>query len=333
MGQFDLPQLGQRLVRPLQWLLVAAIGWVLLDTFWFFLGGAETTPGGAAPMVQTPGPLAGREADRPNLQQITSLNLFGRADADTAEQLIDAPETRLGLELQGVFLAATEARSSAIVAERNGRGELYFVGDRLPGNAELVRVLADRIVLRRGGSMETLRFAEPGVASGFVSHGGDGSRAAPSSGSAPQPLAETLAEPTTASTDAAPAAGTDSTRQPTSSPERTSGDRPRDVREAVSSYRDRLRSDPDGVMRELGVETVSVGERSGLRVDTVASADELARVGLRRGDVVLSVNGQEVNTLQSNPDQLDQIVDSGSARLEIQRGDRRFFVTTRIPGQ
>jgi general secretion pathway protein C len=53
-------------------------------------------------------------------------------------------------------------------------------------------------------------------------------------------------------------------------------------------------------------------------------------VGLRPGYVVLSVNGQAVGDIQQDRSQLNVVMDAGSARLEIQRGERRFFVTTRI---
>lgn len=328
MGTLDLRQLASRLARPLQWLLALAIVWTLVDTAWFFLGGAETE----SVIVDTP-----QSTERDNgamgagfdLDQITQLDLFGRPAAGGTEQIaMDAPATRLRLELQGVFLAASDDRSSAIVAERNNSGQLYFVGDPLPGNAELVRVLADRIVLRRGGSMETLRFPEAQLSSGFVSHGGTPDD--PEPGPAEPPGVSTIPPDSAVITGGEPTTAGQAPARPQSElPDGTQ----RDFRATVNEYRQRLQTEPDNVMRELGVESVSVGDETGLRVDSVASAAELARVGLRSGDVVLSVNGQGVDMLQSNPAEIDQIMDSGSARLEIQRGDRRFFVTTRIPGQ
>ena len=45
--------------------------------------------------------------------------------------------TRLNLELQGVFTNNNPDLSSAIIAERGKNGELFAIGDRVPGNALL----------------------------------------------------------------------------------------------------------------------------------------------------------------------------------------------------
>ncbi|MEE4299774.1 MAG: type II secretion system protein N, partial [Pseudomonadales bacterium] len=161
--------LPERLALPLAILFALGALWSVISGAWFFLGGAETDV--AVPVAApTPGPAAPTRGRSPlSAAQIAALNLFGvpRADdPDAAQRIADAPETRLQLELQGVFLADDPDASSVIVAERNRDGRLYRIGDRLPGNAVLVEVLGDRIVLRRAGQLETLKFldAAPGGA-------------------------------------------------------------------------------------------------------------------------------------------------------------------------
>lgn len=304
------------LVRLASWLLLAVILWTLLNTVWFFLGGATQTPEQSS--IEARPEVAG---ERPTIdtEQLRRLQLFGAENA-SADRVADAPETRLRLELKGVFLGATADSSSAIVAERGGRAQLYAVGDRLPGNAELMRVLSDRIVLRRGAAMETLRFPETDLGDAF---GRDATLL-------PDATDSVSNTPVIRSPDNAGAARSNSGGE-TSQAAR--GGQSRDARELLNQYRERLQDSPDEVLRELGAETVAVGDRQGVRVDDVASPEQLAQVGLRSGDVVLSVNGQGVQELQGNTGQVDKILDSGSARIEIQRGERRFFVTTRIPGQ
>ena len=56
-----------------------------------------------------------------------------------------------------------DAESAAIVAQKGKAGELYVVGAMLPGNAELLEVHADHIVLRRAGARETLKFPAIGA--------------------------------------------------------------------------------------------------------------------------------------------------------------------------
>jgi len=52
----------------------------------------------------------------------------------------------------------------------------------------------------------------------------------------------------------------------------------------------------------------------------------LTQVGLQPGDVILSVNGQTLGNMSDDQMLLDQVTASGQARLEIQRGNRRFVV-------
>ncbi|MBT4160040.1 MAG: hypothetical protein HOE54_01960, partial [Gammaproteobacteria bacterium] len=93
--------------------------------------------------------------------KISDLELFGKADTATAApEVIDAPETKLNLELQGVFIAENENQSTAIVGERKKAGELYAIGDRLPGNATLAAVFVDHVLIQRGSRMEKLLFSD-----------------------------------------------------------------------------------------------------------------------------------------------------------------------------
>jgi general secretion pathway protein C len=56
----------------------------------------------------------------------------------------------------------------------------------------------------------------------------------------------------------------------------------------------------------------------------------LTQLGLQPGDVILSVNGQTLGNIDDDQNLLGQVTDSGQARLEIQRGNRRFVVNHTI---
>ena len=56
----------------------------------------------------------------------------------------------------------------------------------------------------------------------------------------------------------------------------------------------------------------------------------LTQLGLQPGDVILSVNGQTLGNLNDDQMLLEQVTNSGQARLEIQRGNRRFVVNHTI---
>lgn len=97
-----------------------------------------------------------------DIEALAQLNPFGQALAEpepvaaapSIEQ--DAQETRLQLQLQGVF-AADDGTGQAIIA--NGANQsLYSVGSALPGgaNVKLSKVLADRVVIENNGRYELL---------------------------------------------------------------------------------------------------------------------------------------------------------------------------------
>lgn len=336
-----MERIFDRLLLPLKVLLILGIAWTAADGVLFFLGGAETdleAPARAAPR-------AGGAQARQTVPaaEIAAAELFGRPSAGgpAAEQAVDAPETRLQLELHGVFLAEENNASSAIVAERNRDGKLYVVGDRMPGNAELVSVLDDRIVLRRAGALETLRFPKEGAGRGFsvVSSGGgsageldvlgadDGDFAALPDG---RSLADLDGDDPGAVGSADDGGAFDAGDDGASSGTARSGGNRGGIGQALDALQRQLDEDPAGTLANYGVEPVEAGGGSGYRIGSNVPAAALARVGLKEGDVVLSVNGRPVGDIQQDRAQLQEIADQGSARLEIQRGDRRFFVTTRI---
>ncbi|MCB1684040.1 MAG: PDZ domain-containing protein, partial [Pseudomonadales bacterium] len=102
-------------------------------------------------------------------------------------------------------------------------------------------------------------------------------------------------------------------------------------RELVNQYRQILADDPEGALADLGIAAVSAGSAEGYRLDSLsANSPYLQQTGLQPGDVILSVNGQAVGDIQRDQQQIDSVLSQGSARLEVQRGSRRFFVTASL---
>ncbi len=191
--------LVRRLALGVNLVLVLLLAAVLAELTWKLVPAppVEAPPvdpvldmgGGAGPAS---GPAA---AGRPAPQAaggIAGLHLFGTKPAGRpAAQPRPAvvPETRLQLILRGVFASEDPEAAGAIIAERNGRESFYGVGDKLPGGAILQAVYPDRIVLLRGGRLETLRMPREG------SGGGGGSvRRATSRTSSPASTGASLRE-------------------------------------------------------------------------------------------------------------------------------------------
>lgn len=257
---------------------------------------------------------------------LASLNLFGIANkVEATTEILNAPETKLNLELHGVFTAEDEANSSAIVAEKNKSGELFHIGDRLPGNAVLAAVFDDHILLRRGSRMEKLIFSDSGLRfnAGASSRSINGSSKT-SNNSANRPsqastrlqrVGERIAQRTRN-----PGASRQSSKVPGSS-----------LRDYVSANRDRIKENPQELMAQLGMSAVSQGEAKGYKVGSSISSTALMQAGLQQGDVILSVNGKPVGNVMNDSAMIDQAMASKRVRVEVQRDSRRFFLTVPIP--
>jgi len=257
------------------------------------------------------------ESPRKPASSIARLNLFGDVQQSNVVVAAEAPETRLNLELQGVFIATVTADSTAIVAERGKDGELFSIGDRLPGNAVLEAVLNDHILLKRGGQIEKLMFSDSNIRQQFSAN----------ETASPEPAVELNN----------PASRLSQIRQRIADRQRT----PRtavaqpgaNLKNFVNEYRDRLESDPAGLLSELGVSAVSEGEASGYRISDELPSQKMLQAGLQEGDMILSVNGTPVGDVRSDSALIDQAMEQRRVRVEIQRDDRRFFLTVPIPEQ
>ena len=308
-----LSSLATRLVEPARWVVIMGIAATLALNVLFFVSPPESA-------VTTRGADRGTEKipDRSSTVSINAIlkrNLFGEAGQSTAEAANDLPtvETRLPLELLGVFVAEVVAESAAIVAQKGKAGELYTVGQTLPGNAELIEVHADHIILRRAGSRETLRFPTT-TASPVVS------ATAPSRSASSGRISPRTSEDVDDDTDG----GSRSEAAPWTRGMPT----PRDF---VDAYQERIDEDPEGALSDLGLSPVAAGSAEGYKLDAAtANSPYLSQTGLQPGDVILSVNGQAVGNIQQDRQRIDNILAQGSARLEVQRGSRRFFVSASL---
>lgn len=290
--------------------MVAGIAYTVATSLMTLLAG----PGSTAPAPRQPSGAEDRPA-RPavDIEPLLARNLFGVAGARPTATQAAAPAavaTQLPLELRGVFMAEGDGASAAIIAQRGRPGQLYSVGQSIAGSATLEQVLADHVILRRAGVAETLHFPKPGQGQGFV---------APAPAESEVPADLPYEEP---ASELEPYESMDE-------PPPAADEEPLD--DAVSAYRERLDKDPDAALQSLGMTPVSTGSASGYRIDNLAASPYLGQTGLQPGDVILSVNGRPVGDLSQDRLEIDNVLAQGSARIEVQRGSRRFFVTASLP--
>ncbi|GEM_PF-135702 len=279
-----------RLVRwILPFALVVLVAALLADTAWLWAYGPSDPVPRDPELPRLEETESGASTETIRYQQVRDWALFGtwedQQGGGTGDQPVDAPETRLQLKLLGVFQTGEQGQSpGAIIAEQGDNGKLYRVGDRLPGNARLEQVHADRVILRRQGQLETLKLESPSLDGGVqaVERSGEQQR---------------------------------SGGRRDGSNESRDGDSP-----AMSGDVEQQR---ERIIRGLGLES----SNEGYVIGESAPAQLLDRVGLKPGDVVVSVNGHNVGQKKADLAALKEYHDKGSARVVIQRGSQRFTVT------
>lgn len=259
-----------------------------------------------------------RTSSSPN---IASLNLFGTINDTDISAALEATETKLSLELKGVFTANDKDQSTAIVAEKNKAGELFHIGDKLPGNAILTAVFDDHILMKRGTRFETLSFSD------------DAFRAPPvaqksRSQSRPTRSTRNRNRPTTGSIQRG-SRNANSSRTVSSGRNSSKFDNAT-IGDFVNANRQQIDQDPASLLSELGVESVASGEAKGYTLAGEVPDVILQKSGLQRGDVILSVNGQPVGNAMADSSLVSSAMAQGRIRVEVQRADRRFFVTVPV---
>jgi general secretion pathway protein C len=94
---------------------------------------------------------------------VAAFKMFGDYNAQPqpkADTLKKIPTTKLKLRLTGVSADKEQKLGSALIEDPKRDTERYVIGDELPGGAKLHEVYQDRIILSRGGKLETLFFPE-----------------------------------------------------------------------------------------------------------------------------------------------------------------------------
>ena len=212
---------GALLERTARWCLAACFGIAVAamaaQLTWRLTGYAPV-----GPVVAAGAPASGAARAEVDLAPIRRLAPFGTL-APEPEPEPEVKETSLGLTLRGVLIASAPEASSALIedAERKVRG--YRPGDAV-GDATVVEVRRDHVVLSVDGRRETLSFPRPGAKA-------DAGAAA---------IRAKLA-----------GAGATPTRK-AASPD-----------EVIARYRRRIAENPQTVLDDLGVEVTPEGYRVG----------------------------------------------------------------------
>ncbi len=138
--------------RIATWVLALALG-VQAALIVTDLTGGKSLPGADAP---PPPPAPPRR--HVNVAMVANNHLFGNAAAQPKAQgdAASAQPTSIPLVLTGVIAADNPENGLAILGENAANAKVVAVGQQVPGGAKLHSVYSDKVILDRGGTLESL---------------------------------------------------------------------------------------------------------------------------------------------------------------------------------
>lgn len=140
-------------------LLVVAIAYQAAQLVWWLIPGPPA--GAPAPVVNTN--IGGNQVGPAaviDVEGLVKAHLFGEAKEEAEAPIVavvDAPETRLSLKLNGVIANDDADSAFALIADNRGEEKIYRINDPVPGGVKLHSIFEDRVLLNRAGKLETLR--------------------------------------------------------------------------------------------------------------------------------------------------------------------------------
>lgn len=276
-------------------LLVVVLAYNLAQLTWLLLPvpepGDEVAPLQSSPPAKMPN-VAAKRVD------LARLHLFGApapvSKGTTRLTAAEAPDTRLRLILRGVVAATEAGMARAIIAEPGGEEKYYAVEDKLPGGAVLKEIAPDRVILEtRAGRLETLRLPKES-----------------SPGRSTQAVARTPSS---------------RNKKPSSGRNRIV---PRISAAELRSYRDKMLTNPQelvGLIRSRPVR--ENGQIKGYKLFPGRDRALFNRLGLRPGDVIVSVNGMDLSDPASGLALLGQLSSATEVNVVLERRGERQTVT------
>ncbi len=274
-------------------LLVVLLGWVGARFFWqvssLFSGNQISTT-----IINTNDFKATQNSNQ--AAQIIKLNLFG--DAGQTEKVAietpiteTAPETRLNLKLRGIYASSDDKSSNAIIENSRGQQDLYFIDDKIPPerNLTLAKVLKHKVILNRNGKYETLTMEDFGSTVG----GNEKSKPALLS------------------------------MRGKKLPKKIDRRNNRQLTRQLAGIRQKMVNDPKSLAGLMNVNPVTEnGQFKGFKISPGRDASLFARAGLRRNDLVTSINGIVLDDPTKILTLPDEIRNAQELSIEIIRGNQ-----------
>lgn len=232
-----------------------------------------------------------------SLQPLLAAHLFGQASEDLAGQRHDnLPVSSLNLVLTGVI--ASDTGGYALISVNGQTQEPFAVGQSVKDGAILYAVYPERVVIRRNGVLESLLLEETDNSSPPVAQ-------------APvrlMPLNRSTSVPAEPARETAGGTQGGSEEPVFMMPPEQAAARP---------------SPPD-IMKQA---TLMPSRDGGVTVRLIQPGSVYEKLKMRSGDVIKSINGQQINSPQDAFRLYQQMPNMGAVQIEIVRGGKSEFLS------
>ena len=158
-GRITLPDGTARLVEGAR--IFALFGLVVLLAIfvaraaWLIIAPADAVSTLTPRSLPTPLQQVTRTDVRSDLSLLMTRNPF-QGGATTTEVVTSAPETSLNLKLVALFMSTDADADSATIVTPDNRSQRFQPGEEIIPGVVLERVMADRVIISRDGSEESL---------------------------------------------------------------------------------------------------------------------------------------------------------------------------------
>jgi general secretion pathway protein C len=249
------------------------------------------------PLVIAPPPLPAPTSSF-SLQPLLAAHLFGQANEElTGQRLDNLPVSNLNLVLSGVI--ASDTGGYALISVNGQAQEPYAVGQSVKDGAVLQAVYPDRVVIRRNGALESLLLEET----------------------------DSLSLPQVAQAPARPMPLSLVNGVPAAPGQETAGGAQGESEEPIymmSTEQVSARPSPPDITQQA---TLMPARDGGVTVRLIQPGSVYEKLRMRSGDVIKSINGQQINSPQDAFRLYQQAPNMGSVQIEVVRGGRSEFLS------
>ncbi|MFO1433902.1 MAG: type II secretion system protein GspC [Candidatus Competibacteraceae bacterium] len=331
------PETLARLAVPINILLVILLAYSLARLSWNWLLPVPVPAPPLAAQTATDTSTQLLEDKKARLATITNWHLFGKAEVAKPAPVAPpkpqaAPETKLNLKLVGIFSSENRTFALAIISESGGPECPVRLGEPIrdknckpvPNGPRLEQIFPDKVILSRGGTLETLSL--PRESLGSMKPNAPAVPPPPLIMPAPadsEPSPEPEGMPTSgAAAPFNPLAG----GAPTAAPEVIN----------ASAVGERLRSKGPEALQEFITARPYMPNRQlqGFSLNPARGHEDMFRqLGLQTGDILIQFNGVPLTDPSQGMTVMQELLTSKQVDLRILRGgtERALTLILRTP--